>query len=148
MCSMMTPRQHVDWLPQHCFVLADLHHDGFYLEGGFGPAHIGTAIRPIGEMPHTQPRLKTATNVVGVICSSEPHQPLVVLSQRKQRQCVLIGRSGYQQRSAWDLVQLRAWAGPMEKMPHRGEGPIWLHTAERQAEFCCIRHPLSDCNLA
>jgi hypothetical protein len=91
---MMTPRQHVDWLPQHCFVLADLHHDGFYLGGGFGPAHIGTAIRPIGEMPHTQPRLKTATNVVGVICSSEPHQPLVVLSQRKQRQCVLIGRSG------------------------------------------------------
>jgi hypothetical protein len=23
----------------------------------------------------------------------------------------------------------------MEKMPRRGEGPIWHHTAERQAEF-------------
>jgi hypothetical protein len=30
---------------------------------------------------------------------------------------------------------------PMEKMPHH-------HTAERQAEFCCIRHPPSDCNLS
>jgi hypothetical protein len=38
-------------------------------------------------------------------------------------------------KSAWDLVQLRAWTGPIEKMPRRGEGPIWHHTAERQAEF-------------
>jgi hypothetical protein len=27
--------------------------------------------------------------------------------------------------------------GPMEKIPHRGEGPIWHHAAERRAEFCC-----------
>ena len=95
-------------------------------------------------------RLKIAINVgSGVICSHPSRvSPLVRLSQRKQRQCVLMGRSGYQQKSAWDLVQLRAWTGPMEKMPHRGEGPIWHHTAERQAEFRCIRHPLSDCNLS
>ena len=140
---------------------ADLHHGGVCLGGGFGLAHIGTATRPIGENAACSARaplrdgaavrwsrLKIATNVVGVICSSEPRQPLVRLSQRKQRQCVLMGRSGYQQRSAWDLVQLRAWTGPMEKMPHRGEGPIWHHTAERQAEFCCIRHPPSHCNLS
>jgi hypothetical protein len=54
-----------------------------------------------------------------------------------------MGRSGYRQRSAWELVQLRAWTGPMEKMPRRGEGPIWHRTAKRQAEFCCIRYPLS-----
>jgi hypothetical protein len=36
-------------------------------------------------------------------------------------------------KSAWDLVQLRAWTESMEKMPRRGEGPIWHHTAERQA---------------
>jgi len=53
-------------------------------------------------------RLKIATNVVGVICSPEPREPLIRLSQRKLWYCVLMGRSGYQQRSAWDLVQLRA----------------------------------------
>ena len=104
----------------------------------------------LGKMPHAQPepprletaqqvhwsRLKIATNVVGVICSSKPRQPLVVLSQRKQRRCVLMGRSGYQQRLAWDLVQLRAWTGPMEKMSHRGEGPIRHHTAERASSGC------------
>jgi hypothetical protein len=93
-------------------------------------------------------RLKIATNVVGVICLPESREPLVRLSQRKQRQCVLMSRSGYQQRSAWGLVQLRAWTEPMEKIPHRGEGLSWHHTAERQVEFCCIRHPLSDCSLA
>ena len=40
-------------------------------------------------------RLKITTNVVGVICSLEPCKALVRLSQSKQRQCVLIGRSGY-----------------------------------------------------
>jgi hypothetical protein len=82
-------------------------------------------------------RFKIATNVVGRhLLTPEPRQPPgSVLSQRKQRQCVLMGRSGYQQRSAWDLIQLRAWTGPMEKMSHRGEGPIWRRTAERQAEF-------------
>jgi hypothetical protein len=140
---------------------ADLHHAGFISGGRFRPAHIGTATKQIGENAACSARarletaqqvhwsrLKIATNVVGVICSSNPRQPLAVLSQRKQRQCVLMGRSGYQQRSAWDLVQLRAWTGPMEKMPHRGEGPIWHHTAERRPEFCCVRHPLSHRNLS
>jgi len=27
----------------------------------------------------------------------------------------------------------------MDKMPRRGEDPIWYHTAERQAEFCCTQ---------
>jgi len=139
---------------------ADLHQAGF-VSGGFGPAHIGAATRPIGENAACSARaplrdgtavrwnrLKIATNVVGVICSPEPREPLVILSQRKQRQYVLMGRSGYQKRSAWDLVQLRAWTGPIEKMSHCGESPIWHHTAERQAEFCCTRHPLSDCNLS
>ena len=63
-------------------------------------------------------------------------------------QSVLMGRSGYQQRSAWDLVQLRAWTRPMEKMSHRSKSPIWHYTAERQAEFCYIRRQLSDCNLS
>jgi hypothetical protein len=83
--------------------------------------YISTATRPIGEnaaylarVPLRDgaavhwSRLRIATNVVGVICSPKPRQPLVVLSHRKQRQCILMGRSGYQQRSAWDLVQLRA----------------------------------------
>jgi hypothetical protein len=36
----------------------------------------------------------------------------------------------------------------MEKMPHCSKSLIWHYTAERQAEFCCIRHPLSDWNLS
>jgi hypothetical protein len=49
--------------------------------------------------------------IVHVICSPESREPLVGLSQRKQRQCVLMGRSGYQQRSVWDLVQLESLDG-------------------------------------
>jgi hypothetical protein len=61
-----------------------------------GPAYISTAIRPIGENTACSAqaplrdgvavhwsRLKIANNVVGVICSSKPRQPLVILSQRK-----------------------------------------------------------------
>jgi hypothetical protein len=100
---------------------ADLYHGGFFSPGqGLDRRILALRQNQLGKMPHAQPgsrletaqqvhwsRLKIVTNVVGVICSSKPRQPLVVLSQRKQRRCVLMGRSGYQDRLAWDLVQLR-----------------------------------------
>jgi hypothetical protein len=117
---------------------ADLHHGGFCLGGkGEGLDRRRLALRQgqlEGNAACSAPepllgdgaavrwsRPKIATNVgSGVICSHPSRvSPLFCLSQRKQRQCVLMGRSGYQQRSAWALVQLRAWTGPMEKMPHR-----------------------------
>jgi hypothetical protein len=104
----------------------DLHHGRFRDSGGgFGPAHIGTATGLIGENAAYSARaparrrrsssLEQAQNSYQRGPASPAHQshvsPLVRLSQRKQRQCVLMGRSGYQQRSAWDLIQLRSWTG-------------------------------------
>jgi hypothetical protein len=99
---------------------ADLHQAGF-VSGRLDRRILALRQGQLEKMPHAQPepplrdgtavrwnRLKIATNVVGVICSPEPREPLVILSQRKQRQYVLMGRSGYQKRLAWDLVQLRA----------------------------------------
>jgi len=76
---------------------ADLHHGGVYLGGRLGPAHIGTATKPIGKNAACSApkpplrdgaavrwsRLEIAINVVSVICSSKPREPLVRLSQRK-----------------------------------------------------------------
>jgi hypothetical protein len=101
---------------------ADLHHGGFCLGGRVRILALRQGQLDAAWIPHAQPelpprsgaavrwnRLKIAANVVGVICSPEPRQLLVRLSQRKQRQRVLMGRSRYQQRSACDLVQLRAF---------------------------------------
>ena len=101
---------------------ADLHHGGFCLGGvggGFGPAHIGTATRPMGENAACSgPRaptwrrgsrsLEQAQNSYQCgrrhLLTPAAWTPLVRLSQGKQRQRVLMGHSGYQQRSAWGLV--------------------------------------------
>jgi hypothetical protein len=36
----------------------------------------------------------------------------------------------------------------MEKMPHRGDGQVHHHPAEHLARSHCVKHPLSDFNLA
>jgi hypothetical protein len=51
---------------------------------------------------------------------------------------VLGGRSGYQRRSTWGLVQLESATGSMEKMSHLSDGQIWHRTAERPG---CILLP-------
>jgi hypothetical protein len=61
-------------------------------------------------------RLKIATDVIGVIGPSVPRRPQVFWSQSMRRPLVLVGcSSGYQQRSAWDLVQLRVRLGQWRK---------------------------------
>ena len=63
------------------------------LASGRAPLQDGAAVHPS--------RLNMATNMVGVVCliRAAVSRPLVVSSQRKQWQCVLTGRSGYEQRS-------------------------------------------------
>jgi hypothetical protein len=74
-------------------------------------------------------RLKIATDVVGVIELSVPRRPQVFWSQSMQRPFVLGSCDGYQQRSAWDLVQLRVRLGQWRKCltvaSYRGT-PGWI----------------------
>jgi hypothetical protein len=58
-----------------------------------------------------------------------PCRPPFVWSQRKSRPFALIGRSGYQQKSPWDLVQLRAQLGLWRKCLTLVDGYIWHHIA-------------------
>jgi hypothetical protein len=115
-----TPHQHVD----HVYVtttssFANLHHGWFRKGRGSGLAHIvlrqgywKNAIR----LARARWRLlKIVTDVVGVIESLVPLRPQLVWNRSKQRPFLPISRGGYQQRSAWDIVQLRMRPGQWRK---------------------------------
>ena len=80
------------------------------------------------KMPHAQP-IPHSTAAPQFIGSSVPRRPPFVWSQRKSRPFALISRSRYRQRSAWDLVPLRAQLGLWRKCLTLVDGYIWHHTA-------------------
>jgi len=99
---------------------AGLHHGCYWSGEGSGRGAYCAATRPMEKTPHPQLEpagagSKIATDVVGVVGSPVPRRPQVFWSQSMQRPFVLVGCSGYQQRSVWDFVQLRVRLGQWRK---------------------------------
>jgi hypothetical protein len=145
------PRQHVDrpphrCAPHHCLIFCRSPPWVVLVGKVSGPGTYCAATKTNGENAASSARarwsrLKAATDVVGVIESSRVgHRSLG--SKSKQRPLVLVGRSGYQQRSAWDLVQLRMRLGQWRKCltavtVRFGVVP---RSARLDSAACCVRH--------
>jgi hypothetical protein len=133
---------------------------GFVSGGRFGPAHISTATKPIGENAACSARAPLRDGAAGSLEQAQNNY------QRGRRHLLIQATSAPGRFKPKEAAAVRSngpWiptevgvgpcpaeslTGPMEKMSHRGEGPIWHHTAERRAESCCVRHPPSHPTLS